>query len=121
MSNPDDIAYTVVLETLVASLALKLGADPNELVPNVLREVAEAEGMESLETDRLIEQRWTGRQMPLAAQSALLPQVNAAATWANSGKRGLRSPETAEKPDLRARLADYKQRLSEAVSEGDPI
>ena len=111
--NTDEAHYVGILEAVVAVLAIKHGINPKTLVAKAIEDITEQAGMETVETERIIRQRWSGRDLSVAVLASRLvpPQTS---------ERALRATETAERVDAATRLQDYKKRQSEGKSDISP-
>lgn len=63
LTHPADAEYIGILEAVVAVLAVKLGMHPEVTMANAIKDIARQANMETIDTDRLIESRWTGRNV----------------------------------------------------------
>ena len=106
--------YLGILEGVVAVLAIKQGMNPETMMGKAIEEITEAAGMETLDTERIIRERWKGRDIAtgkLAAQT--LSETLAPAQGVSMSED---QPTAATVPTMAERYAAYKQRLSEAKS-----
>lgn len=63
LTHPADAEYIGILETVVAVLAVKLGMHPEVMMGNAIREISAQAGLETLDSDALIQSRWSGRNV----------------------------------------------------------
>lgn len=113
LSEEEQGQYIHVLEAVVAVLALKCGLNPNTMMGRAIEDVTEKAGMETSVTERLIRERWNGRDTSAAAlASILLP--------GELGTPAPRATETVETAPALTRLQAYKERQSEASSDSVP-
>ena len=56
--------YVGILEAVVALLCIKSGMDPEALVGRTIEDITEQSGLETRETERIIRDRWSGRDVP---------------------------------------------------------
>lgn len=63
MTHPADAEYIGILETVVAVLAVKLGMHPEVTMGNAIREISAQAGLETIDSDALIQSRWSGRNV----------------------------------------------------------
>ena len=102
--------YVLVLEAVVAVLALKCGLNPNTMMGKAIEDITEQAGLETLDTERLIRERWTNRPVSAAAlASDLLPGT--------LETQALRATETVETVPMATRVQAWRQRQSEASSD----
>lgn len=102
--------YVGILEAVVAVLAIKHGLNPETMMGRAIEDITEQAGMETLDTERIIRERWSGRDLPagkLAAQ--MLPE-----SFSPVHSAQLQEPPTAS--PIAERLASYKERLNQAVA-----
>lgn len=113
LSDADAIHYVGILEAVVAVLAIKSGLDPNTMMARAIEDITEQTGMETADTERIIRERWNGRQLQAGhlAQQLVLAQQS---------RQAQSVPQTVVMPDASTRLQEYKKRLSEASSESGP-
>lgn len=110
----DTAAYINILEAIVAVVAIKAGLNPNTMMANALRDITESAGMGTVDSERIIQQRWTGRNLQASALAARLLEMP---TDDSSEEQATEATEPVETPDMRSRLQAYKQRQSEGTTE----
>lgn len=111
MSDADALHYVGILEAVVATLAIRCGIDPKAMIARTIEDITETAGMETAETERVIRERWDGRDMQA---SALVAKSLSTSTDIRST---LRSTEPPERPDMAARLSSYQERRLEEASD----
>lgn len=109
--------YVHFLEAIVAAVAIKAGLNPNTMMRSALQEIAASGGMSSEATQRIIEQRWTTRDLSAATVASRLVEIPTTSDQVNGP---LVAPQTAEPVDARSRFQAYKERKSEAKSDSAP-
>lgn len=111
MTQPTDEAqYLLVLEAVVAVLAVKCGLNPNTMMGKAIEDITEQAGLETLDTERIIRERWTNRPLTAAnLASQVLPDTLT--------PPALRATETAETPPMSTRVQEWRQRQSEGLSD----
>lgn len=117
-SASDLVAYTRALEAIIAVVSIKAGLNPNTLMANVLRDIANAAGMETLDTQRIIQERWVTRNLQSVVATAQLIDFAQIGPSENSP---LEQTETADLPDVKSKLQEYKKRRSEGNSDTIPL
>lgn len=113
MGDADLVHYLGLLEAIVAVLCIRLGANPETLVGRAIEDITEQTGMETMQTERIIRERWTGRDLTagkLAAQA--LPATLTPETVRSQGITPATEPPAAPPPadSMVERLRRYKER-----------
>lgn len=116
-ANANDLVhYLGILEAVVAVLAIKSGLNPETLVGKAIEDITEQTGMETLDTERIIRERWQGRNLtagklvaqalPATLEDTPLPTV--ATDLASAAVVGEPPPQA---ESMTARFRSYQERL----------
>ena len=115
LTHPADAEYIGILEAVVAVLAVKLGMHPEIMMANAIKEIANQIGMETKTTDRLIDSRWSGRNINQIVHVA--KRLNGGVHDIR-GQRALvdRSDDTIKAPSIRERAKKRYEKPSAATT-----
>ena len=94
MGDADLVHYLGILEAVVSVLCIKAGLDPETLVGRAIEDITEQMGMETMQTERIIRERWTGRD--LTAGKLVAQALPSTITPGNVASQGI--PPAAEPP-----------------------
>ena len=97
--DDDTAAYISMLEGIVAVLAIKCGMNPEVLMNNALRDIVETANMQTMDTDRLINARWKGRNITSGIQAARMAPIS-----------GARPSATVPTPQVETITVDFAER-----------
>lgn len=107
----DLVHYLGILEAVVAVLAIKSGLPPEAMMARAIEDITEQSGMETRDTERIIRERWQGRDLQagrLVAQA--LPDSLAP-------KPVVAEQDIPEPVSMTQRFREYNQRRKDAIPE----
>jgi hypothetical protein len=124
MRSTADAQYIGILEAVVAVLAVKLGMHPEVTMANAIREISAQAGLETIDTDALIQSRWSGRNI-----TQIMHVAQRVSTTPVHDTRGNFDPNAAVPPDdleghlsMDERLKKYNERRAKTQNtESDTV
>jgi len=109
---PDIVHYVGILEAVVAVLAIKAGLNPETMMGNAIESITEQANMETMDTERIIRERWTGRSIKAGS---LVAQRLPESLEPNPVVSDLNTQAPATPDTMTERLRRYRERQAESA------